>query len=311
MTFSRRQAVQPQLLDLNRAVTTACKLLRHLIGEDIEIVTVLSPGLWPIQADPGKLEQVLVNLAVNARDAMPTGGRLTIETANVSHGEVLAWFPLDARPGKYVVLVVTDTGCGLSEEVKSHLFEPFFTTKEVGKGTGLGLATVHAIVKEAGGHISVTGEVGRGTSFRITLPTAEIAVPASSAPQVGEAPPGSETVLLVEDEDLLRLLFQRMLAERGYHVLPARSGSEAVQISASHPGAVHLLVTDVVMPQMNGYDLAAQLTSERPGLRVLYVSGYADQVLARHGLREGETDLLQKPFNSDDLAHKVREILDR
>jgi PAS domain S-box-containing protein len=311
LTFTRRQVVQPRSLDLNAVVATACKLLRHLIGEDVEMVTDLSPAVPPVQADPGQIEQVLVNLAVNARDAMPTGGRLTIETANVSLGEGLDRLPSDAPPGHYVVLGVTDTGCGMSEEVKSHLFEPLFTTKEVGKGTGLGLATVGSIVKEAGGHISVLSEAGRGTSFRIFFPAAEVPAPAASAPQAEEAPRGSETVLLVEDEDLLRPLFKRMLEVQGYRVLAARSGSEAVQISESHPGVVHLLVTDVVMPHTNGCDLAAQLTSTRPGLRVLYISGYAGEVLAQRGLQQGERDFLQKPFSSEGLARKVREILDR
>ena len=310
MTFSRKQVVRPQVLDLHAVVATVSKMLRCLIGEDVELDTRTGATHSRVRADPGQLEQVLLNLAVNARDAMPTGGRLRIETENVSLDEAEARAHPEARAGAYILLTVSDTGCGMTAEVQSHLFEPFFTTKEPGKGTGLGLATVHGIVKQFGGHIRVESEVGRGTTFKIYLPAAEPDAAGSAAP-AAEVPGGSETVLVVEDEDVLRPLFRRMLHDKGYHVLEARNGSEALQISERHAGPIHLLLTDVVLPQMNGRELAERLAAMRPGLRVVYMSGYAPEKVFGHGVLEEGMDFLQKRFREDELARKVREVLDR
>jgi PAS domain S-box-containing protein len=310
LSFSRKQAVRPQVLDLHAVVATVSKMLRRLIGEDVELETRTDAVNSRVRADPGQLEQVLLNLAVNARDAMPQGGRLRIETDNVYLDEAAARARPEARTGAHVVLTVTDTGCGMPPEVQAHLFEPFFTTKETGKGTGLGLATVHGIVKQSGGHIAVESAVGRGTTFRIYLPAADPDTAGSPTP-AATAPGGTETVLLVEDEDVLRPLFRRMLQDKGYQVLEARNGSDALQIASSHAGPIHLLLTDVVLPQMNGREVAERLTALRPGLRVLFMSGYASEKVFRHGVVEEGTAFLQKPFREETLARKVREVLDR
>jgi signal transduction histidine kinase/ActR/RegA family two-component response regulator len=311
LAFSRKQVLQPRILDLNAVVTEMQKLLRRLIGEDVALATRLDPALGNVKADPGQIEQVLMNLAVNARDAMPEGGTLTLETANaVLDGAFAASHP-GARPGTYTVLSVTDTGTGMSEDVRSHAFEPFFTTKDAGKGTGLGLATAYGIVKQSDGYITVESEPGRGTTFRIYFPRAEGAAAASASgrhPVV--APRGAETILLVEDESSVRRLARKILESQGYNVLDAGSGEKALEIAHAHDGEIHLVATDVIMPGMNGRVLWDHVRPLRPEARVLFMSGYTDDAIARHGVLESDTAFLQKPFTSQELAAKVREVLD-
>jgi nitrogen-specific signal transduction histidine kinase/CheY-like chemotaxis protein len=310
LAFSRKQVIAPRVLDVNALVANMDKMLRPLIGEDVELVTALGPGAGPVRADVGQLEQVLVNLAVNARDAMPQGGRLTIATANVELDEACARTHLDVRPGPYLCLTVQDTGCGMDEEVLAHLFEPFFTTKEVGKGTGLGLSTAYAIVRQTGGHIDVTSAPGQGTTFRIYLPRATGPVepdPAAGSP--GEASGAAQTILVVEDEETVRALVGTVLRQHGYTVLEAADAGAALQLGAEHPGPVHLLVTDVVMPRVSGHQLAQRLQALRPGLKVLYLSGHTEDAILRAGVREAEISFLPKPFTPEDLARKVRDVL--
>ncbi len=312
LAFSRRQTITPQPLNLNDVVTDASKMLRRLIGEDIELVLALASDLGTIQADPGQLEQVLLNLAVNARDAMPNGGKLIIETANVDLDEAYVQRHLGARPGPHVLLAVTDSGVGMSDEVKQHLFEPFFTTKEPGKGTGLGLATVFGIVKQNGGNIWVYSELGQGTTFKIYLPRVD--APAEALPlkdELGYLPRGRETILVVEDEAAVREIAVRTLVQLGYRVLQASDGAEALAVASTYPGEIHLLATDVVMPQMNGKELADCLQKVRPGLRVLFLSGYTSNAIVHHNILERGVVLIQKPFTASALARKVREALER
>jgi two-component system cell cycle sensor histidine kinase/response regulator CckA len=312
LAFSRKQVLQPTVLDLNATVANIEKMLRRLIREDIQLVTVLDPTLERVKADPGQIEQVLMNLAVNARDAMPQGGKLTIETANAYLDEDYARQHLEVQPGPYVMLAVSDTGVGMNEETQSHLFEPFFTTKEVGRGTGLGLATVYGIVKQSGGHVWVSSEPGRGTTIKVYLPRIEESIESDRQAQFPAAPlQGQETVLLVEDEDVVRNLARRVLLKRGYTVLEASDGGEALHLCEQHKGPIHLLVTDVVMPGgMSGRELAERLTPLQPEMRVLYISGYTDDAIIHHGVLETGTAFLQKPFTPAALANKVREMLD-
>ncbi|HXG12094.1 MAG TPA: PAS domain S-box protein [Gemmataceae bacterium] len=312
LAFSRKQVLEPKIFDLNAVVTDMNKMFHRLIGEDITLKTVLDPRLHLVKADPSQLEQVLMNLVVNARDAMPEGGTLTIETHNVEVDDRYARAGSEIKPGSYVMLAVTDTGCGIDEKTKARIFEPFFTTKEVGKGTGLGLATVYGIVKQSGGHIEVESAPGRGTAFRIYLPQAGEAAPEpQAAPAPATAPRGHETVLLVEDEEGVRALAREVLQESGYTVLEAKDGDDALEITARHPGPIHLLLTDVVMPGMSGVALAQRLMAARSGLRVLYTSGYTDSALFRYGYQEGDADFLMKPFTRDALVRAVRDVLDR
>ena len=311
LAFSRRQMIQPQVLDLNRLISNLEKMLRPLVGEHIELNIVLSRELGQLEADPAQIEQVLMNLAANARDAMPQGGRLTIETSNVELDEQAARGREELRPGPYVRLTVSDTGLGMDAGTMAHLFEPFFTTKPVGKGTGLGLSSVYGIVKQNGGDITVSSQPGRGTAFTIHLPRITKAEEIAEAVRV---PPGmyrgTETVLLVEDESGVRQLTREMLARNGYSVLEAGSGPEALRISEQHPGPIDLLLTDAVMPEMSGRELAAGLTASRPGIKVIYMSGYAEDTLAHHGMMDPEMAFLQKPFTAAALGQKVREVLD-
>ena len=311
LAFSRQQVLAPRILDLNTVVANVDKMLRRLIREDIDLRTVLASELGAVQADPGQLEQVITNLAVNARDAMPNGGKLTIETANAELDGPYAQDHLPTRPGRYVLLAMSDTGIGMNEEVKAHIFEPFFTTKEKGKGTGLGLATVYGIVKQSGGYIWVYSEPGRGTTFKIYLPRVE-ATPEPLAPQPVRSisPHGSETVLVVEDQDEVRKLTRRVLEARGYTVLVAANGTEALQVAQAHAGPIHLLATDVVMPGMSGREVSLRLAPARPQMKVLYLSGYTDESITRHGVLEPGIAFLQKPFTADALARKAREVLD-
>ncbi len=311
LLFSRRQMIRPRVIDLNALVSNTQRLLARVIGEDIELRTVLDPDLGPVRADPGQMEQVLMNLAINARDAMPKGGKLFIETSRVRLDEIHAAMHVAVPPGEYALLAVSDTGTGMDAETKAHLFEPFFTTKEKGKGTGLGLSTVYGIVKQHGGDIWVYSEPGKGTTFKIYLPQAtEPAAAEQERRKVEPARRGTETILLVEDEAGVRKLVCEILQQRGYRVLEAASGEQALEIAAREEH-IDLLATDVVMPGIGGRDLARELSSKRPRLRVLFLSGYTDEVVAGQGILTSESDFLQKPFAPEALARKVREILDR
>ena len=309
LAFSRKQVLAPEILDLNGVVAEMQRMRQRLIGEDIEFVTDLDATLGSVIADRAQLEQVIANLAVNARDAMPTGGRLTIETSNVELGGDSESSGLGPAPGPYVVLVVIDTGIGMDEEIRAHIFEPFFTTKEQGQGTGLGLATVHGIVTQSGGDVCVYSEPGQGTTFQVYLPRVEQAVRGPSEASAHTPAAGSETVLLVEDNDSVRGLVRMALAEAEYQVVDFPSPSDALAFSADHDGPIHLVVTDVVMPQMSGRTLAEGLRAERPEMPVLYTSGYPKDELARRGVLDAGIALLQKPFDSEELARAVREIL--
>ena len=310
LSFSRRHEKRPQVLDLNRIVAAMDTMLQRLIGEDVHLDTVLDPEPVHVKADPSQMEQVVMNLVVNARDAMPQGGTLSMKTTRTEiagthvHGQAI-------QPGSYVLLTVTDTGCGMDAETQARIFEPFYTTKGPGKGTGLGLSTVSGIVKELGGLVAVQSERGLGSTFRIYFPQADTAPRAADA----AAPPtpprrGTETILLVEDDPGIRLLIREMLQLSGYTVLEARHGIEAWVIGKHHAGPIHLLITDVVMPQMSGRALADRLTSVRPDMHVLYISGYADDAVFHHGVVDLGQDFLQKPFDPHRLAQKVRDLLD-
>jgi two-component system, cell cycle sensor histidine kinase and response regulator CckA len=275
------------------------------------LTTVLPPGLDRVKVDPGQIEQVIMNLVVNARDAMPHGGRITIETANVDLDESYGQSHDQVKPGRYVLLAVSDTGQGMTEEVKAHLFEPFFTTKEVGKGTGLGLATVFGIVKQSGGHVKTYSEIGYGTTFKIYLPSvAEVIPRVKTQAKPAPAATGRETILLVEDEKAVRTMTRLALQASGYTLLEAADGEEAIRVCEQHRGPIHLLVSDVVMPQMGGRQLAERLTALHTKMRVLFASGYTDDAVVRHGVLQAEVAFLQKPFSMDALQRKVRAVLD-
>ncbi len=312
LAFSRQQVLEPRILDLNAVVTNAEKMLGRLIGEDVRLVTTLRPTISSVKADPGQLEQVILNLAVNARDAMPQGGKLTIETSDFEFDESYTRAHPDALPGRYVMMAVSDTGSGMTADVKAHLFEPFFTTKGVGKGTGLGLAVVHGIVKQSGGTIDAYSEVGVGTTFKVYLPAVEQGQAATASDDgAGISPRGPGTILLVEDEDGVRKLVARALKAFGYAVLTASDGKAAIEIMECRREQVDLLVTDVVMPEMSGRSLAETLRADDPSLKVLFLSGYTDDAVVRHGVLQANVNFLQKPFTLNALARKVREILDR
>ena len=311
LAFSRQQVLDTRILDLNTVVAGMDKMLRRLIGEDIELLTVMGADLGSVKADPGQIEQVIMNLAVNARDAMPEGGKMILETANVDLDEGYAGEHFPLEPGRYVLLAMTDTGCGMSAETQSHIFEPFFTTKAKGKGTGLGLATVYGIVKQSGGYIWVYSEPGRGATFKIHLPRVEDGVE-EIGPVVRskDQQRGSEVILVVEDESALRALIKEVLQSLGYRVLEAPNGSEALVLAEWHHEPISLMLTDVVMPGMSGRELADRLVVLRPKTRVLFMSGYTDDAVFHHGVVPSGVPFLQKPFTSDALACKVREILD-
>jgi PAS domain S-box-containing protein len=311
LAFSRQQVLAPQVLDLNQVTANVHTMLKRLIGEDIDLVTIPGQSLGRVKADQGQIEQTLLNLAVNARDAMPRGGKLTIETANVDLDEAYARNHVDVKPGPHVRLTVSDTGTGMDAETQKRIFEPFFTTKEKGKGTGLGLSTVFGIIKQSEGHIWVYSEPGHGTTFKVYLPRVdkppEVVGPAKAEP---EQPRGTETILLVEDEPSVRLLVRTTLESKGYHVLESTNGAEALLVSQQHKGNFHLLLTDLVMPGISGRVLAEQMVTLQPELKVLFMSGYTDDAVVRHGGLEAGMAFIQKPFTPDALARKVREVLD-
>jgi len=310
LAFSRSQVLQPRVLDLNQLVTTLSTMLRRLIGEDVDLKLVLRPDLGRVSADPGQIEQVLMNLAVNARDAMPKGGTLTIETANVDLDENYSGRHLAVRPGPYVQIAVSDNGSGMDEVTQARLFEPFFTTKSAGRGTGLGLATVFGIVKQSGGNLDVYSVPGRGTSVKVYLP--RIDQPAAVEPEVSRrrVASGSETVLLVEDEEMVRRLVRETLVRAGYKVMDTSDPLEARRLSDSYRGTIHLLITDVVMPKVSGRELAEELHTRRPAMKVLYMSGYTDNAIVNTGILHKEVAFLQKPFTPSSLTQKVREVLE-
>ena len=310
LAFSRQQVLQPEVLDLNHIVSDMDKLLRRLIGEDVELGTALHPGLGRVRADPGQIAQIVMNLAVNARDAMPGGGRLTIETTNAELDAAYAVLHPPAKPGPYVMLAMSDTGTGMDAETQSHVFEPFFTTKPVGEGTGLGLSTVYGIVKQSDGYIWVYSEVGVGTTFKIYLPRSDTAAAAPSEERPAPAACTSETVLLVEDEDALRGLLRETLEGNGYVVLVAHDGAQALQIADAHAGPLHLILTDLIMPGINGRSAAEVIVSTRPAVKVLYISGYSDEAVARSGALSPGSAFLSKPFTPRELLVKVRDLLD-
>ncbi|HEX8138035.1 MAG TPA: response regulator [Pyrinomonadaceae bacterium] len=311
LAFSRKQVLQPKVLDLNLIVDEMDRMLRRLIGADIDLVTILEPHLGHIRADPGQIEQIMMNLVVNARDAMPRGGKLTIETKNVYLDRAYAQIHLSARPGPYVMLAVSDTGEGMDSMTREQIFEPFFTTKEKGKGTGLGLSMVYGIVKQSGGNVWVYSEPGRGTTFKIYLPQVDEGVSTEAGMTEAERTArGVETVLMVDDDDALRELIAETLESEGYTVLAARNGQEALELCARRDKPVDLLITDVVMPELSGRELAERLTARCDEIKVLYMSGYTDDAVVRHGVLEEGAFFLQKPFTLDALTRKVRAVLD-
>jgi len=311
LAFSRKQVLQAKVLNLNDVINGLDKMLQRLIGEDIELLFMLESELWAVEADPGQIEQIVMNLAVNARDAMPSGGKVSIETGNVVVDETFAQTHYPIVPGDYVMMVLCDTGVGMKAEVRSRIFEPFFTTKPTGKGTGLGLSTVYGIVKQSGGYIWAYSEPEMGTTFKVYLPRVEKEMEKNEpapAPEVSE--PGAGTILLVEDERSVRTLARRILEGRGYTVLEAEDGVIAMRLSQGHQGRIDLLLTDVVMPELSGPELAERLLPLRPETRVLYTSGYTDHAILRAAVWESGANFLQKPFTPDTLVQKVQEILD-
>jgi len=314
LAFARQQIIAPGILNVNDLLMNLDKMLRRLIGEDIELVIAPSSDIGLVKVEAGQIEQVIVNLAVNARDAMPEGGKLVLQTENVTVDQKISPHSAELSPGDYVLLTVRDNGLGMTEEAKSHLFEPFFTTKEVGKGTGLGLATCYGIIKQNSGHIEVESALGKGSTFRIYLPRIdEMAGATPEHDHAGALPQGNETVLLVEDEPTVREVATRMLREQGYNVLVAANGDEALNLVRSRPGeSIDLLVTDVVMPRLSGRAVADQLRATRPEMKVLFISGYSDDTLTRHGASpDTNLNFLQKPFSPSLLAYKIRELLDK
>ncbi len=311
LAFSRQQILESRVMDLNVLVENIKKMLLRVIGEDIELSTVLDPDLWRVRADPSQIEQVLINLAVNARDAMPEGGKLTIETMNAEFDEAYTNQHVDVRPGRHVLIVVGDTGIGMDEETRARAFDPFFTTKEKGTGTGLGLSTVYGIVKQSGGHIWVESERSRGATFRLCLPSVEEETEAADLkPSLPAYAKGSETVLLVEDDAGVRDLIRVILQRNGYRVLEAANAGDAILTSEQHTGFIHLLLTDVVLPKMSGPDLAERLEPFHPEMKALYMSGHVDKPVVQRGILEAGRFFVEKPFHPKDLLKRVREALE-
>ncbi len=312
LAFSRRQVIQPQVLNPNRVLDELGKMLQQLLTENIKLDVILESGVKPVLVDPNMFEQVVLNLVVNARDAMPSGGHLTIETATVVLDESYIAAHADANPGQHVLLAVSDTGSGMDSATLERIFEPFFSTKAADKGTGLGLSTVHGIVKQAGGHVNAYSEPGRGSCFKVYLPVAEAgAVEEVCVDAAPEPPRGSETVLLCEDDHAVRELAHKILEHAGYTALIAENGGEALRLAAEHEGTLHLLVTDVIMPDMNGKEVSEALSARRPGLKTLFVSGYTSNVIAHYGVLDTAVEFLEKPFTRRGLLQRVRDVLDR
>jgi two-component system, cell cycle sensor histidine kinase and response regulator CckA len=310
LAFSRQQIMTPRLLDLNHAVQEAEKMLRRLLGEDIDLVTRYDRALFNVKVDPGQIDQVIMNLAINARDAMPRGGKLTIETKNATLDQSYVSEHFGVTPGPYAMLAVSDTGSGMDQETQSRIFEPFFTTKELGKGTGLGLSTVFGIVQQSGGAIWVYSEPGKGASFKIYLPRADDSPVEEPDLVVPTTLNGSETILLVEDQEEVRHVAQQVLTRYGYHIIEAQNAGDALLVCEQHPRTIHLLLTDVVMPKMSGRELAERLTKLRPEMRVLFMSGYTENAIVHHGILDSGISYLQKPLVPEGLARRVREVLD-
>jgi CheY-like chemotaxis protein len=310
LAFARKRVVQPRVVDVNELVRSIDRMLRRLIGDHVELETTLDRGIWPVLADPGQLEQVLVNLTVNARDAMPDGGCISIQTANVVISAPAATDG-SVPPGYYVMVAVSDNGIGMDDSILAHMFEPFFTTKKAGQGTGLGLATCYGIVKQAGGHIRATSTVGHGSTFRIYLPRSEARLDdTTGATQPRQSGNGNETILLVEDEYQVRRLIERALRQQGYSLITATNGAEAVQIALQYAGEIHLLLTDVVMPELGGRESAMAIRATRPDIRVIYMSGYSEELVRLQGELTESAAFIAKPFAPDELRKVVREVLD-
>jgi CheY-like chemotaxis protein len=309
LAFSRQQVLEPRVLDLNLVVTGMQRMLSRVLGEDIELSFLPTDGLGRVLADPGQIEQVLMNLAVNARDAMPMGGKLTIATENIELDAEYVRAHVGAAVGSYAMVAISDTGTGMDASTQARIFEPFFTTKEKGKGTGLGLSTVLGIVQQSGGYVGVYSELGHGTTFKIYLPRTDRADRALPEPDPAPVLRGSETILLVEDEQMLRAVACAILRRSGYHVLEASNGGEAFLISKQFPAKIHLMLTDVVMPRISGRQLAEVLAPQRPEMQVLFASGYTDDAIVHHGVLDAGVAFLQKPFTPDSLLRKVREVL--
>jgi CheY-like chemotaxis protein len=312
LAFARKQTIAPRILDLNETIDGMLKMLRRLIGEDIDMAWIPDSDIWQIKVDPAQVDQILANILVNARDAIAGVGKVTIETENVEYDEAYCAMHADFLPGEYVKLSVSDTGCGMDQETLRHIFEPFFTTKETGKGTGLGMATVYGIVKQNNGFINVYSEPDKGTTFKIYLPRYAGETPVAPSEGPTEAIKGGlETILLVEDEPSILRMCENILEGLGYRVLTASTPGEAIGLAEKHAGEIHLLMTDVVMPKMNGRDLAKRLLSLYPSLKRLFMSGYTANVIAHHGILDEGVCFIQKPFSIKNLADKVREALDQ
>jgi nitrogen-specific signal transduction histidine kinase/ActR/RegA family two-component response regulator len=312
LAFSRRQVMEMKVLDLNTLLRDLDKMLRRVIGEDIALVTLLAEDLGRTRADVGQIEQVIMNLAVNAKDAMPSGGKLTIETANVELDKSYARSHVDVKQGHYVMFSVSDTGVGMTTEVRERIFEPFFTTKEKGKGTGLGLSTTYGIVKQSGGHIWVYSEQGKGTTFKIYLPRVNEPLEDITKDVLKEKlPRGNETILVVEDEEEVRKLTAKILERQGYRILETSNGDDALLACERRKGPIHLMLADIVMPGMSGSELAKLLKPLYPEIKILYMSGYTDNAVVRHGVLKKGVNYIQKPFTTEGLARKVREVLDK
>jgi hypothetical protein len=310
LAFSRRQVMQPKVLDLNHLVSGLSAMLRRLIGEDVDLRLILRDEVGRVNADPGQIEQVLMNLVVNGRDAMPQGGALTVETANVTLDEHYAARHVTVKPGPYVMLAVSDTGFGMDEATKTRLFEPFFTTKAPGKGTGLGLSTVFGIIKQSGGSVEVYSEAGKGTSIKVYLPRIDQAVRLEREGRRRQVTRGSETILLVEDDEMVRTLVRETLERDGYKVLDSADPVEAQRVSENYRGKIQLLITDVVMPKLSGRELARVISARRPEMKVLYMSGYTDSAIVNSGILQKEVSFLQKPFTPAALSGKVRDVIE-